>query len=116
MRQEISRASMSQQERDLRSSAKKLLDGAGLIHGYLSTRYQVCGTPNCRCTRGEKHQAFVLVIRREGKTVQIPIPRRLVPTVQRWVEQEKTLQEHVRMISELQTERIREMKRAKPQE
>ena len=116
MRQEIARASMSQQERDLRSRASQLLAGAGLIHGYLSTRYQICGTPNCRCTRGEKHQAFVLVIRREGKTIQIPIPRRLVPTVERWVGQEKTLQDLVRQISELQTERIREMKRARPEE
>ncbi len=116
MRQEIPRASMSQQERDLRSRASKLLAGAGLIHGYLSTRHQVCGTPNCRCTRGEKHEAFVLVLRREGKTIQIPVPRRLVSTVRRWVDQEKTLQDLVRRISELQTERIREMKRAKPGE
>ena len=116
MQQEIPRAAMSREERDLRSRASKILGGAGLVHGYLSTRYQICGTPNCRCTRGEKHEAFVLVLRKEGKTMQIPIPRRLVPTVQRWVEQEKTLQDLLRRISELRTERIREMKRAKPGE
>ena len=105
---------MSLEERDLRSRAAKLLAGAGLVHGYLSTRYQVCGTPNCRCTRGEKHQAFVLVLRKEGQTTQIPIPKRLVSTVRQWVGQEKSLQDLLRRISELQTERLREMKRAKP--
>ena len=115
MQPEIPKASMSKEERDLRSRAGRLLHGAGLLHGYLSTRYQVCGTPNCRCTRGEKHEAFVLVLRKEGKTTQIPIPRRLVPTVRRWVEQEKDIQALLRGISDLQAERIREMKRAKPE-
>ena len=110
---EISRAAMSREERELRARANQLLAGAGLIHGYLSTRYQVCGTPNCRCTRGEKHKAFVLVLRKEKKTVQIPIPRWLAPTVRKWVGQEKDLQDMVRRISELQVERIQEMKRAK---
>jgi hypothetical protein len=111
---QISKAAMSSEERKLRSRANKLLAGAGLIHGYLSTRYQVCGTPNCRCTRGDKHEAFVLVLRKEKKTVQIPIPRWLAPTVKKWVEQEKDLQDTVRRISDLQVERIQEMKRAKP--
>ena len=114
MKQEIPKVTMSREERDLRSRAAKLVAGAGLVHGYVSTRYQVCGTKNCRCYRGEKHQAFVLVLRREGKTVQVPIPRWLEPTVRRWVEREKALQDLVRRISDLQTERIREMKRAKP--
>ncbi len=116
MWQEINKAAMSHEERDLRSRASQLLSGAGLVHGHLSARRQKCGKPNCRCTRGEKHEAFVLVIRKEGETVQVPIPKRLVPTARRWVEQEKTLQDILRRISELQTERIREMKRAKPGE
>ena len=107
---------MSREERDLRSRASQLLSSAGLVHGYLSVRYQKCGKPNCRCTRGDKHEAFVLVIRKQGKTVQIPVPRRLAPTAQRWVEQEKTLQDLLLRISELQTERIQEMKRIKPEE
>ncbi len=114
MKPEIPRAAMSPEERELRSRASQILAGAGLIHGYLSTRFQVCGGKNCRCTRGEKHETFVLVLRRQGKTIQIPVPKRLVATVQRWVEQEKVLQDLLRRISELRTERIREMKRVKP--
>ena len=114
MRQEILKASMSQEERSLRSRACQILSGAGLVHGHLSTRLQKCGKPNCRCTRGEKHETFVLVLRKDGKVTQIPIPKRLISTVQRWVDQEKNLQDLLCRISELQTERIREMKRAKP--
>jgi hypothetical protein len=114
MQQKISKATMSKEERDLRSRAGLLLSQAGLVHGSLSRRMQKCGKPSCRCTRGEKHETFVLVLRQEGQVVQIPIPKHLVPTVRGWVEQEKTLQDLVQRISELQTERIREMKGAKP--
>jgi len=114
MQQKIPKAAMSTEERDLRSRAGQLLSQAGLVHGFLSERMQKCGKSNCRCTRGERHRTFVLVLRKEGETIQIPIPRRLVPTVRACVEQEKTLQDIVRRISELQAERFREMKRAKP--
>lgn len=107
---------MSSEERDLRSRASQLLSSAGLVHGHLSVRQQKCGKPNCRCTRGDKHEVFVLVIRKQGQTVQIPIPRRLAPTARRWVEQEKALQDLLLRISELQAGRIQEMKRDKPQE
>ena len=114
MQLKISKAAMSKEERDLRARAGLLLSQAGLVHGSLSRRMQKCGKPSCRCTRGEKHETFVLVLRQEGKIVQIPIPKRLVSTVQGWVEQEKTLQDLVQRISELQARRIREMKGAKP--
>jgi hypothetical protein len=117
MRHDIAKSAMSKEERELRSRAGQILSGAGLIHGNLSTRLQKCGNPNCRCNRGEKHELFVLVVRQAGTTVQVPVPRRLVPTVRRWVEQEKDLQNILRRISELQTERVRELKkRATPGE
>ena len=117
MRHEIAKSAMSKEERELRSRAGQILSGAGLVHGNLSTRLQKCGKPNCRCTRGERHELFVLVVRQDGNTVQVPIPRRLVSTVRRWVEQEKDLQEMLRRISELQIERIHELKeRATPRE
>lgn len=116
MRPEIPRAAMSPEERDLRSRANQILSGAGLLHGHLSVRRQKCGKPNCRCTRGEKHEVFVLVLRKHGRPVQIPIPRWLASRVQRWVEQEKALQEMLLRISELQAERIQELKQNQPEE
>ena len=111
MPQEIPKAAMSPEERELRSRAGQLLSGAGLLHGYLSTRHQKCGRENCHCVRGETHEVFVLVLRKEGRTEQIPVPRDLVETVRRWVDQEKSLQDLLARISELQAQRLRELKR-----
>jgi hypothetical protein len=101
---------MSARERDIRSRANQLLHGAGLLHGYLSTRYQTCGKKSCRCARGEKHQAFVLVIHEEGGTTQIPVPRDLEPTVRRWVEQDRELRDLLQEISEIHRERVLDLK------
>ena len=114
MQPEISRAAMSTEERDLRSRAAQLLSRAGLLHGYLATRYQTCGKANCRCARGEKHETFVLVLHEGGHTEQIPVPRRLEPTVRQWVEQEKSLQELLAKLSDLHIRRLRDAKQAGP--
>ena len=46
-----------------------LLERNPLLKGYLDSKPRTCGTPGCRCTRGEKHQAFVLRIP-EGKSAR----------------------------------------------
>ena len=89
MKPEISRASMSNEERDIRSRMNSAIAGNGLIHGHLSRRFQLCGSESCRCTWGERHETFVLVVRSEGRRVQVPVPKRLVPSVRRWIDQEK---------------------------
>lgn len=111
MRPELSKTAMSPEERALRSKAAQILASGALLHGYLAKRTKVCGKPNCRCTRGEKHTVFVLVVRREGRSQQIPVPKRLEPTVRRWVEQDKAVREIVARISELQIERLRDLKK-----
>jgi hypothetical protein len=111
MRPDLSKAAMSAEERALRSKAAQILASGALLHGYLAKRTQVCGKPNCKCTRGEKHAVFVLVVRRDGRSEQIPIPKRLEPAVRQWVEQDKTVREIVARISELQTDRLRDLKK-----
>jgi hypothetical protein len=107
---------MSNREREARSRANQLLHGAGLLHGYVSTRFQTCGSKNCRCARGEKHQAFVLVVREEGKTRQIPVPRDLEPTVRRWVDQDRELRDLLKEISDFQQERLLDLKKKRREE
>jgi hypothetical protein len=104
---------MSRQERLLRSRAAWLLESAGILHGNLSSRLVRCGKKGCRCARGERHQAFVLVLRREGKTVQVPIPRKLEPLVRRWLSQERELSGLLADLSRLHEERIQILKRRK---
>jgi hypothetical protein len=107
---------MSQREREARSRANQLLRGAGLLHGYLSTRFQTCGKKTCRCARGEKHRAFVLVIREKGETTQIPVPKDLEPTVRLWVEQDRELRDLLKEISDFHRDRVLDLKEKRRKE
>ena len=113
MPREVSRASMSPLERTLRSRAAQILSSAGLLHGNLLRRLMSCGKPNCHCARGEKHEAFVLVVRNDKRTRHIPVPRRLEPEVRRWVDQERELSALVRELSRLQQEKLAAAKKRK---
>lgn len=110
MKAEIARNTMSVEERELRSRAAQLLDGAGVLHGSLVERERLCGKPNCRCTRGERHRALILTVRSEGQSEQIYIPRHLEATVHRWVDQDHQLRDLLGKLARLHTEKIRQLK------
>lgn len=76
-------------ERDLRSRLAQLIGGNGLIRGTLTRREKVCGKANCKCARGEKHEALYLVASQGGKLRQLFVPRSQEATVRRWLEQYK---------------------------
>jgi hypothetical protein len=111
MKPEIPRLAMSPEERDLRSRLTALLHGAGILHGTLVERHQVCGKPSCRCAEGEKHRALVLSVRRDRKLEQIYVPASLERTVRRWLEQAHRAQDLLREISRVHVEKIREEKK-----
>lgn len=110
MKAEISRSAMSSEERDVRSRAGQLLNGAGVLHGSLTAREQLCGKSNCRCTRGERHRTLVLTVRSEGRAEQIYIPKHLEATVRRWVDQDHQLRDLLGKLALLHTEKIRQLK------
>jgi hypothetical protein len=45
-----------------------------LIRGSFGTRRRVCGTPSCKCARGELHESKYLTASDEGKTRQVHVP------------------------------------------
>ncbi|MEQ8762459.1 MAG: DUF6788 family protein [Planctomycetota bacterium] len=108
---EISRTSMSAQERRLRSQVAQLLDGAGIVHGTLVEREKSCGKTNCRCARGEKHRALYLTLNRDKKLRQLYIPKSLEETVRRWVQQDRIVRDLLDDVSELHWEKLREAKK-----
>ena len=116
MRPEFQRLALSPRERELRSRATQLLNGAGFLQGTLVERFQVCGKLGCRCARGEKHRALVITLRREKKLEQLYIPRSLEEKVRRWLEQGRDLQDLLRQISQLHWEKIRQQKQEKRKE
>ena len=58
---------MAPQERQCRSELAKLLSQYGILRGSPLRRQRVCGKPNCRCTRGQKHESLYLLVSEGGK-------------------------------------------------
>ena len=57
-----------------------------MVFGTLAERGRVCGKPNCRCARGEKHPAVQLAHwAGEGKTRSQHVPYAIVATVREGV-------------------------------
>lgn len=82
-----------------RQRASKLLDEQPLIRGSLVCSQLTCGKPRCRCTRGEKHTAWYLSVRHEGKRRMICVPAALLPLVQRCVKNHHILEETLDLVS-----------------
>ncbi len=97
---------MSPRERHLRSQLKQMLDGAGLLRGTLNAREKVCGKPNCRCARGEKHLSLYLVASDGGKPRQLFIPRSLEPQARQWVASYQRLRELLEELSQLHWDKL----------
>ena len=103
---EISRREMSPEERRMRSRAAQILAGAGVLHGTLSERMQVCGKKNCACSRGEKHRTLVLTVRSGGEVQQIYIPRLLESLVRQWVDQDREVRDLLARLSAMHRDRL----------
>lgn len=46
----------------------RVLRPGKMVRGSLYQMWRVCGNPNCKCTKGEKHASWYLSQRIEGKT------------------------------------------------
>jgi hypothetical protein len=106
----ISKSSMPNQERDMRSRLNKFISSKGMLRGTLSTRGITCGKSSCKCARGDKHMYLYLTVSDEGKVSQILIPRSREGEVKQWVEQYKRAQDLLEEISNLYRGQIKKPK------
>ena len=113
MSPEISSGEMSSHERKIRSRAAQLLTGAGIIHGTLSERMQVCGKKTCACSRGEKHRTLILTVRIGGKLRQIYIPKSLEFTVRKWMDGDQEVRDLLSQLSSIHQKRLATRKNKK---
>jgi hypothetical protein len=73
---------------------RQLADKRPAILGSLSLRRSPCVRENCpACQSGEQHPSHVLYGRHGGRRFSIYIPERLVPEVQRCLDNGRALQE-----------------------
>ena len=79
------RSHLSRAERDARSRLARTLLNRPMLRGSLVTVRRVCGKPNCRCTRGDKHVCLFLSIRVGTRRKMIYVPRAWEQTIRSWV-------------------------------
>jgi hypothetical protein len=99
---------MSPQERRLRSELRRILNGSGVLHGTLVRRRRVCGKPNCRCARGQKHESLYLVVTEGGTSRQLYVPKDWEPTVRQWVQQYHKARELMEEVSRIHWKKVRQ--------
>jgi hypothetical protein len=110
---------MAQKQESLRTLAtrrdarlKKLAAVKPFIAGSLAKVGVKCGSPNCKCASGERHEAWVLTRKERGRTVTAHVPRDMVEDVARWVAEHRRLKQLMKEVSELGERMIRLFVRA----
>lgn len=107
------RNSLPEKERNARSKATKLIHDSPFIIGSLVKMRRVCGKPNCKCTRGDKHKSWCLSVRYQGKRKMVHIPHDLESAVFEWVHTYQELWKQMETISQAGVERIALSKKGK---
>lgn len=109
----MQRSKMIKKEREATSELAKLTHESEYIRGNLVTMARVCGNPNCKCARGEKHVSLYLSIKKGGKQKMIYIPRDWEDTVKRWVKRYHRIKYLLEKVSEINRDRLVKRKRKK---
>jgi len=78
-----------------------IIEEGNFIRGNLVNMRRVCGNPNCKCARGEKHESLYIHAFKGGKQKMIYIPKNLESTVRYWVERHHKIVELIEDISEI---------------
>ncbi len=100
------RGQFSSSERAVRSQVAKLVHDRRLLCGTLVTMARTCGTPGCKCTRGQKHISLYLSIRLEGRRKMIYIPSAWEETIRSWVGAYRQADGLIQAISQSSLERF----------
>ncbi len=97
-----------QLEAHKRKIAASLPPFAEMVRGSVFERWIKCGKASCRCAQGQGHlTTYLSVSFKGGKTVQITVPKKLVPRVRRWVENYTELWSALEEISEINRRLLR---------
>ena len=87
------RSLFSPKQRKARSELAKIVHEQGLIRASLVTMKRVCGNPNCRCAKGQKHVNVYLSRSKGGRTEKLFVPKRYEAKVTRWIENYRRVRE-----------------------
>ena len=82
------------------------------IKGSIMECQRTCGKPTCKCSKGHKHIAYYLSLKRENKTLLIYIPRSSLKLANKWADNYKRLKSIIDALAMLNLEIL---KKSKPQ-
>jgi ribosomal protein L19E len=94
------RGRFSASQRKARSELTRIVHDKELIRASLVTMTRVCGNPNCRCAKGQKHVNSYLSRSKGGGTEKLFVPKRYEARVKRWIENYRRLRELAEEISD----------------
>ncbi len=79
-----------------------------IVRGSLFERKIKCGKASCHCAQGQGHPVtYLSVTLKGGKTVQITVPKKLLPRVQRWVKNYSDFWSALEQVSEVNRQLLR---------
>ena len=95
--------------------AKLLPPVTDILRGSLVERYVTCGSPACKCARGERHGPiwYLTVTLGRGRTTGGIVAKESLDQVRGWIENYHKLKEHLEKISEINRELLRRQKSKK---
>jgi hypothetical protein len=93
--------------RSLQARQKELRAQNPVLAASLVTLRRVCGNPNCRCARGQKHPGHYLTWKVKAKTHTAYVPVDLLPQVKLWTQEHRRLKRLVHQITQLSLALIR---------
>lgn len=87
-------------KREINSRLKKIATASSMIDGSLTKVGRKCGKPTCHCATGEKHTAFLLTKKVNGKTKSTYVPKDMVEEVQSWIQEHRRIKQLMKEIAE----------------
>ena len=93
------RSHLSAKQRKARSKLAQIVHEKGFLRGTIVTMSRVCGNPNCRCAKGQKHVSLYLSRSEGGKPKLMFIPKRYEEMVKGWVDNSHKIKELMEEVS-----------------
>jgi hypothetical protein len=98
---------MSGGERAVRSKLAQIVSSKEFVRGNITLRRDVCGNPNCKCAKGERHLCLYLSQSRRGKPKQLYIPWELEKEAKEWTKEYSEIKELLEKISGISWKRLK---------
>lgn len=93
--------------REINARLKKIAEAGPMIDGSFYKVGRRCGKKSCHCVDGEKHTAYLLTKKVNGKTKSTYVPKEMVEEVEQWTKEHRRIKQLMKEIAERNEQIIR---------